>query len=92
MEDDPLVAELNQLYLQQVTGFRLAGVVRNGDEALRFMRNRSVQLILLDLFMPKLDGMDFLKQVRSSGRSIDVIMVTAARSGNDIAKALTLMG
>ena len=88
MEDDPLVAELNQLYLQQVTGFRLAGVVRNGDEALRFMRNRSVQLILLDLFRPKLDGMDFLKQVRSSGRSIDVIMVTAARNGNDIAKAL----
>ena len=88
VEDDPLVAELNHLYLQQVTGFRLAGVVSNGDEALRFLRNKSVQLILLDLFMPKLDGMDFLKQVRSSGRSIDVIMVTAARSGNDIAKAL----
>lgn len=88
VEDDPLVAELNRLYLQQVTGFRVAGVVSNGDEALRFLRTGPARLILLDLFMPKLDGMEFLKQVRLTGRNVDVIMVTAARSSVSIEKAL----
>ena len=88
VEDDPLVADLNRLYLQQVTGFRVAGLVANGDEALRFLRTGQARLILLDLFMPKLGGMEFLKQVRSMGRNVDVIMVTAARSSASIEKAL----
>jgi len=88
VEDDPMVAELNRLYLNQVSGFHLAGVVSNGEEALNFLRTNDTRLILLDLFMPNIDGMDFLNRVRSMGRKLDVIMVTAARDSSNIETAL----
>ena len=88
VEDDPMVAELNRHYLKQVEGFQLAGIVANGEEALAFLQEIDVELVLLDLFMPNIDGMEFLNRIRSTGRNVDVIMVTAARSSGHIEKAL----
>ena len=90
VEDDPMVASINRRYLRRVEGFYLAGVVSNGAEALRFLQDASVSLLLLDVFMPGLDGLSLLKEIRKKHPSVDVIMVTAARSGTDIQTALRL--
>lgn len=88
VEDDPMVAELNKRYLAQIEGFSLAGIVQNGAEALAFLEQNEVQLILLDIFMPDIDGMELLSRIRAVGRGVDVIMVTAARSSSSIQNAL----
>lgn len=90
VEDDPMVAELNKGYLKMIDGFELAGVINSGADALAFMENHSVSLLLLDVFMPGLDGLSLLKEVRKRYPSVDVIMVTAARGGDDIQTALRL--
>ena len=88
VEDDPMVAELNRHYLKQMEGFQLAGIVGNGEEALNFLRGNDVELILLDVFMPNVDGMEFLRQIRLAGHKVDIIMVTAARNSSHIENAL----
>ncbi|MDJ7444072.1 response regulator [Salmonella enterica] len=90
IEDDPMVAELNKGYLRMIDGFELAGVINSGTDALTFMENHRVSLLLLDVFMPGLDGLSLLKEVRKRYPSLDVIMVTAARRGDDIQTALRL--
>lgn len=90
IEDDPMVAELNKGYLRMIDGFELAGVINSSTDALTFMENHRVSLLLLDVFMPGLDGLSLLKEVRKRYPSLDVIMVTAARRGDDIQTALRL--
>lgn len=88
VEDDPMVAELNRNYLGLMSGFRLAGIVGNGHAALDFLQHNPVSLLLLDVFMPQLDGLSLLQEVRKNHPNVDVIMVTAARSSQDIQTAL----
>jgi len=88
VEDDPMVAELNKHYLEQVEGFSLVGMVSNGAEALEFLKTQEVTLILLDIFMPIVDGMELLNRIRSIGHNIDIIMITAARNSVNIQNSL----
>ena len=90
VEDDPMVAELNRLYVERVGGFELVASVRNGPDALEVLQNRVVDLILLDIFMAGQSGMDLLTEIRRLTLDIDVIFVTAARDSKTIGKALKL--
>lgn len=90
VEDDPMVADLNKKYLQMVPGFRLVNQVTNGEEALHFLHDNPVALILLDVFMPKINGLQLLEHIRISYPKTDIIMVTAARNAQDIQTALRL--
>ena len=91
VEDDPMVAEINKSYLLKVSGFTLTGTVSNGEEALQFLKKHAakVDLIMLDVFMPKLDGLAFLKSLKQTYPLIDIIMVTAAQSSKNIKLALS---
>lgn len=88
VEDDPMVADINRRYLKKTEDFHLVGIVSNGTDALRFIQNASVSLVLLDVFMPGMDGLSLLRSIREGHPSVDVIMVTAARSSADIQTAL----
>lgn len=88
VEDDPMVAELNKHFLEQVEGFSLAGTVYNGAEALEFLKTHEVNLILLDIYMPIVDGAELLNRIRSIGHNIDIIMITAARNSVNIQNSL----
>lgn len=90
VEDDPMVAQLNKKYLQMLPGFKLVGQVDNGEDALHFIHENHVDLLLLDVFMPKLNGLELLQHIRVSYPKIDIIMVTAACNSSDIQTALRL--
>jgi CitB family two-component system response regulator MalR len=90
VEDDPMVAELNKVYLNRTAGFRSAGTAASGSDALMFLRDNEVELVLLDIFMPGLDGLGLLRRMHRNHPKIDVIMVTAARNSEDISRALRM--
>ncbi len=90
VEDDPMVAELNRLYVSRVDGFQVAATARNGQEALDILRRQPVDLILLDIFMAGPTGLDLLSEIRAMALDVDVIFVTAARDTKTIGKALKL--
>ncbi|KGG81283.1 hypothetical protein Y919_01275 [Caloranaerobacter azorensis H53214] len=90
VEDDPMVAELNKRYVESVDGFSVVGIVSNGEEAMNFCRKNEVDLIILDIYMPKVDGINFLKEIRRRFMMIDVILVTASRETQNIDAALKL--
>ena len=52
VEDDPMVSMINSQFTRKVSGFEVAGVCRNGEEALSFLDQNVVDLILLDVYMP----------------------------------------
>lgn len=63
----------------------------DGAEALRLLENTHIDLVILDLMMPTMDGYTFLKTLRDNGSSIPVLIITARDSAQDIRKSF-LMG
>ncbi|WP_243302378.1 response regulator [Geothrix oryzisoli] len=90
VEDDPMVAELNRMYLSRVPGFETVASARSAAEALELLRNHTVDLLLLDIFMPGQSGIDLMAAIRRQALDVDVIFVTAARDAATIDRALKL--
>lgn len=55
----------------------------NGLEALEVLETKHVDLIILDIMMPKMDGYELLGQIRESGMDLPVLMVTAKQTLSD---------
>ena len=90
VEDDPMVAKLNKKYVQSIKGFNVVGETSSKDEVLNYCRNNRIDLIILDIYMPKIDGISILKELRKRFIMIDVIMVTASKEAENIYAALKL--
>ena len=90
VEDDPMVAELNRLYLGRIPGFELVASARSAAEALDLLRTHTVDLLLLDIFMPGQSGLELMADIRRQALDMDVIFVTAARDAVTIDRALKL--
>lgn len=90
VEDDPMVAMINEQYIKKNKKFELVGKCSNGASALEFLKHNKVDLLVLDVYMPQMDGFETLRQIRNKQITVDAIMVTAANDRNSLEEALHL--
>ena len=90
VEDDPMVAMINEQYIKRNKNFEIVGKCNDGLSALDFLENNTVDLLVLDVFMPKMDGFETLRQIRNKQITVDAIMVTAANERESLEEALHL--
>ncbi len=90
VEDDPMVAQLHERYLSQIKGFQLGAVARNGNDALQLLQKNKYDLLILDIFMPSMDGLQLLSKIRENKFDVDIIVVTAANDKDKIKRVLRL--
>jgi two-component system phosphate regulon response regulator PhoB len=90
IEDHPDQRDLLAIVLQR-EGYRVV-TAANGMEALQKLQSDSVQIALSDIMMPKMDGFELIKQVRSnpSLKSIYLILITARIQEGDRVRGLDL--
>lgn len=74
VEDEPLARKGMQMLIEQVPKLKLVAMFSNAVDATDFLKKNSVDLLFLDIQMPKLNGMDFLK---SQNLNTKVIITTA---------------
>lgn len=90
VEDDPMVADINRHYVEKNNLFEVKGHAGNGEEALCFLEKEKVDLIILDVFMPVMDGIETLKNIRNRKIPAEVIMVTAANDTSTLEQTMHL--
>ncbi len=90
VEDDPMVAQLHEHYLSQIKGYKLCDIANNGDTALKLLAQKNYDLLILDIFMPTMDGLQLLSKIRDNAYDVDVIIVSAANDKDKIKQALRL--
>ena len=90
VEDDPMVAMINEQYIGRNKKFEVIGKCTDGKSALDFLNRHPVDLVVLDVYMPQLDGFETLRRIREQQIPVEVIMVTAANDGEALEQALHL--
>lgn len=88
VEDDFAVAALHRRYVESVTGFEVVEVLDRGGPAVEAVGRLHVDLVLLDVHLPDLSGVDVLAELRTAGSGVGVVMVTAASERDTVRRAL----
>ena len=78
-EDNPQNALIQQTYLQRIEGFELVGIAHSIADAEALMEIFKPDLLLLDVYFPSGNGMQFLRHLRANDCATDVILITAAK-------------
>ena len=88
VEDDPRVADFLERGLR-AEGYRVQ-LARTGTEGLALARSADLSLLLLDLMLPGLSGLELCQTLRAEGRHTPVLMLTAMSALEDKIKGLRL--
>ena len=89
VDDDFRVAELHCAYVSRVAGFGVVGRAHTGAEALQEVHRALPDVVLLDLYLPDMSGLDVLQRLRERGHpAVDVIAITAARDVSSLQIAM----
>lgn len=87
VEDEKNVRETLDISLKGDYNLYLAS---DGKKALDLISKRSIDLVLLDIRLPEINGMDLLKQIKDINKSIPVIMLTAVKTADSAVAAMKL--
>lgn len=89
VDDDFMVARVNRSYIERIDGFGVVGEAHTGAEALDAVQALRPDLVLLDLYLPDISGLEVLRQLRAQhDPPVDVLPVTAARNVEAIREAM----
>lgn len=88
IEDDFKIAAINRQFVEQVQGFTVIDVAKTGAEALDILDQQTPDLILLDVYIPDVDGLELLWRIREVKKNVDIIMITAAKEVSTIEETL----
>jgi response regulator of citrate/malate metabolism len=90
VEDEEVAAAAHASYVTRVEGFEVAGVARSAADTMRLLRDADrVDLVLLDMNLPDVHGLELLQRMRQEGHLCDVVAVTAARDLDVVRRAVS---
>ena len=87
VDDDPGIRESFRLILEERYELVEAG---DGRQALEIVRNSEVDLVLLDIRLPEMDGIEVLERIKALDDQVEVILVTAVKTVRTAVAAMKL--
>ena len=92
VDDHPVVRAGLALLLRRQAGLKLAGSAHSGEEALSILARCSVDLMLLDLRMPSINGIDLLNMLKSRDSQPKTIILSSYEYEEEIYRAVKARG
>ena len=94
VDDHPFFRQGVRFFLESVKGFQLSGEASNGREALekiiRLQAGENVPVVLMDLHMPQMDGIETIRALKDTIPEIRVLVLTSKGENRSIRKAMEL--
>ena len=88
VDDDFMVAKVHAGFVAALDGFEVVGTAATGAQALAEIERLKPTLVLLDVYLPDMTGLEVLQRLRFEGYRVGVIMITAARELDTVKGAL----
>lgn len=78
VDDEPIIRlGLQKLINWEEMGFEITCIAQNGKQALEQLEAEEVDLIITDIEMPIMNGLDFIKEVREKDKNVEIVILTA---------------
>jgi response regulator of citrate/malate metabolism len=88
VDDDFMVAKIHGGFVGRIPGFVVAGVAHNGTAALEAAEELRPDLVLLDIHLPDMSGIEVLRRLREQQPDVDVLVISAAKEVATVREAL----
>lgn len=88
VDDDFMVARIHTGFVERTTGFTVTGVAKTGAEAVELTARLQPDLVLLDVYLPDISGLELLSDLREAAPEVDVLVISAAREADTVRRAL----
>ncbi len=88
VDDDFMVARIHTGFVERTPGFTVTGVAHTGAQALVEAERLQPDLVLLDVYLPDVSGLDLLGALREAAPEVDVLVISAAREADTVRRAL----
>jgi response regulator of citrate/malate metabolism len=88
VDDDFMVARIHTGFVERTPGFTVTGVAHSGAQALAEAARLQPDLVLLDVYLPDVSGLDLLTGLREAAPEVDVLVISAAREADTVRRAL----
>jgi response regulator of citrate/malate metabolism len=88
VDDDFMVARIHRGFVDRVDGFEVVGTANSGDQAVAALGELSPDLVLLDLYLPDVFGLDLIARMRAVQPDVDILVITAAREADAVRGAV----
>jgi response regulator of citrate/malate metabolism len=88
VDDDFMVAKVHAGFIQRTPGFDVVGVAHTGAQAVAETARLMPDLVLLDIHLPDINGLDLMQRLREVAPELDVLVISAAREVETVRKAL----
>ncbi len=88
VDDDFMVAKVHAGFVAALEGFEVVGTAATGVQALEEIERLRPDLVLLDVYLPDMTGLEILRRLRAAGSRVDVMVISAARDVDSIRSAL----
>lgn len=90
VEDDPFLIDIYTTKLKE-SGFSVE-VASDGEEAIRKVKEKNFDLMLLDIVLPKLDGWDILRQIKADSKLKDlkIIIISNLSQKEEVERGMNL--
>jgi response regulator of citrate/malate metabolism len=88
VDDDFMVARIHRGFVEKTEGFEVVGSASSGVEALELAGRLKPDLVLLDLYLPDIFGLEVVTRLRAAGETCDVLVITAAKEADSVRAAV----
>jgi response regulator of citrate/malate metabolism len=89
VDDDAMTASIHRSYVERVAAFEVVGEAHTGRAALDAVKELRPDLVLLDIYLPDISGLEVLRRLREPGAPhVDVVAVTAAKDVETLRTAI----
>jgi response regulator of citrate/malate metabolism len=88
VDDDFMVARIHARFVERTEGFEVCGTAHTAADALELSASLNPDLVLLDVHLPDMSGLELLGRLREPGKEVAVVMVTAERGAAAVRQAL----
>ncbi|MFD2690142.1 response regulator [Streptomyces phyllanthi] len=88
VDDDFMVTRVHRTFVERVEPFRVVGTAGTGEQAIAAVDELRPDLVLLDLYLPDIFGLDVIPRLRTAGHDCDVMVISAAREADAVRGAV----
>lgn len=88
VDDDFMVARIHRGFVERIDGFRVVGTASTGEQAVTAVGQLRPDLVLLDLYLPDIFGLDVVARIRAARHDCDVLVISAAREAEAVRRSV----